>query len=96
MPGRTTGKRKCKETILQVRQRLTREQANRTKKRQKELLDLRESDSESDSEDEEDNSSEEESDSLSRLRRDLYLGLLCLFILIVLLAQWAFSTFQRR
>ena len=64
--------------------------------RQKELLDLRESDSESGSEDEEDNSSEEESDSLSLLRRDLYLGLLCLFILIVLLAHWAFSTFLRR
>ena len=94
MSGRAT--RKCKETVQQVKQRLTREQANRTKKRQKELLDLRESDSESDSEDEKDNSSEEESDSLSLLRRDLYLGLLCLFILIVLLAQWAFSTFQRR
>ena len=94
MSGRAT--RKCKETVQQVKQRLTREQANRTKKRQKELLDLRESESESDSEDEEDNSGEEESDSLSLLRRDLYLGLLCLLILIVLLAQWAFSTFQRR
>ena len=94
MSGRTT--RRCKETVQQVKQRLTREQANRTKKRQKELLDLRESDSESGSEDEEDNSSEEESDSLSLLRRDLYLGLLCLFILIVLLAHWAFSTFLRR
>ena len=94
MSGRAT--RKCKETVQQVKQRLTREQANRTKKRQKELLDLRESDSESDSEDEKDNSIEEESDSLSLLRRDLYLGLLCLFILIVLLAQWVVSTFQRR
>ena len=94
MSGRTT--RKCKETVQQVKQRLTREQANRTKKRQKELLDLRGSDSDSDSEDEEGNSSEGEGDSLSLLRRDLYLGLLCLFILIVLLAQWAFSTFQRR
>ena len=92
MSGRAT--RKCKETVQQVKQRLTREQANRTKKRQKELLDLKES--ESDSEDDKSNSSEEDSDSLSLLRRDLYLGLLCLFILIVLLAQWAFSTFQRR
>ncbi len=94
MSGRAT--RNCKETVQQVKQRLTREQANRTKKRQKELLDLRESDSESDSGDEEDNSSEEESDSLSRLRRDLYLGLLCLFTLIVLLAHWVFSTSLRR
>ena len=96
MPGRTTGKRKCKETILQVRQRLTREQANRTKKRQKELSGLRESDSESDSEDDKSNSSEEDSDSLSSLRRDLYLSLLCLVILIVILALWVVNTFQRR
>ncbi len=95
MSGRTT--RRCKETVQQVKQRLTREQANRTKKRVKELLDLRESDSDSDSEDDKGNSSsEEESDSLSLLRRDLYLGLLCLFILIVLLAHWVFSTFKRR
>ena len=94
MSGRTT--RKCKETVQQVKQRLTREQANRTKKRVKELLDLREDESNSDSEDGEDNSSEEESYSLSLLRRDLYLGLLCLLFLIVLLAQWVFSTFQRR
>ena len=94
MSGRAT--RKCKETVQQVKQRLTRAQANRTKKRQKEFLDLRESDSDSDSEDDKDNSSDETSDSLSLLRRDLYLGLLCLFILVVLLAQWVFSTFQRR
>ena len=94
MPGRTTGKRKCKETITQVRERLTREQANRTKKRQKELLDLKES--ESDSEDDKSNSSEEDSDSPSLLRRDLYLSLLCLLILIVLLALWVVNTFQRR
>ena len=94
MSGRTT--RRCKETVQQVKQRLTREQANRTKKRVKELLDLREDDSDSDSEDDKDNSSGEESDSLSLLRRDLYLGLLCLLFLIVLLAQWVFSTFQRR
>jgi hypothetical protein len=79
MSGRAT--RKCKETAQQVKQRLTREQANRTKKRVKEILDLREDDSDSDSEDDKDNSSEEDSDSLSLLRRDLYLGLLCLFIL---------------
>ncbi len=79
-----------------MKQRLTREQANRTKKRVKELLDLREDESDSDSEDDKDSSSDKDSDSLSLLRRDLYLGLLCLFILIVLLAQWAFSTFQRR
>ena len=96
MPGRTTGKRKCKETITQVRERLTREQANRAKKRQKELLDLKESDPESDSEDDKSNSSEEDSDSLSPLRRDLYLSLLCLVILIVILALWVVNTFQRR
>ena len=96
MPGRTTGKRKCKETILQVRRRLIREQANRTKKRQKELSDLKQSDSESDSEDDRSNSSEEDSDSLSSLRRELYLGLLCLVILIVILALWVVNTFQRR
>ena len=96
MPGRTTGKRKCKETITQVRERLTREQANRTKKRQKELLDLKESDPESDSEDDKSNSSEEDSDPLSSLRRDLYLGLLCIIILIVILALWVVNTFQRR
>jgi hypothetical protein len=94
MPGRTT--RRCKETVHQVKERLTREQANRTKKRVKELLDLREDDSDSDSEDGQDDSSDEDSDSLSLLRRNLYLGLLCLFILIVLLAHWVFSTFQRR
>ena len=94
MSGRTT--RRCKETVQQVKQRLTREQANRTKKRVKELLDLREDDSDSDSEDDKDNSSGEESDSLSLLRRDLYLGLLFLLFLIVLLAHWVFSTFQRR
>jgi hypothetical protein len=94
MFGRAT--RRCKETVQQVKQRLTRERVNRTKKRVKELLDLREDDSDSDSEDDKDNSIEEESDSLSLLRRDLYLGLLCLFFLIVLLAQWVFSTFQRR
>ncbi len=48
MHGRTT--RKCKETIHQVKERLVRKQANRTKKRVEELLDLREEGSESDSE----------------------------------------------
>ena len=94
MSGRAT--RKCKETVQQVKQRLTREQTNRTKKRQKELLDLKESDSESDSEDDKSNSSEEDSDPLSSLRRDLYLGLLCIIIVIVILALWVVNTFQRR
>ena len=90
MPGRTT--RKCKETLLQVRERLTREQANRTSKRIKELLDLRDSDSESDSEEEQDSSIDEGIDTLSLLRRDLYLGLLCLLLLIVLQTYWVRST----
>jgi len=47
MPGRTT--RKCKETLLQVRERLQREQANRTSKRIRELLGSGHSDSESES-----------------------------------------------
>ena len=93
MSGRVT--RKCKETVQQVKQRLTREQANRTKKRQKELLDLGESDSESDSEDDKGNSSEEDSDSLSLLRRDLYLGLLCLLLLVILVSYWVRFTCLR-
>ena len=96
MPGRTTGKRKCKETITQVRERLTREQANRTRKRVRELLGNREDSSDSDSEEEQSSSSDESVDTLSLLRRDLYLGLLCLLILIVLLALWVVNTFQRR
>jgi hypothetical protein len=40
--------RRCKETIQQVKERLVREQANRTKKRVEELLDLREEGSDSD------------------------------------------------
>jgi hypothetical protein len=50
MPGRTT--RKCKETLLQVKERLTREQANRTRNRIRELSEARISDSDSDSEEE--------------------------------------------
>ena len=89
MPGRTT--RKCKETLLQVKERLTREQANRTRNRIKELLNYRESDSDSDSEEEQSRSTNEHTDSLSELRQDLYLGLLCLWILIVLLTYWISS-----
>ena len=94
MPSRTT--RKCKETLLQVRERLTREQANRTSKRVRELLDNREYSSDSDSEEEQDSSSEESVDTLSLLRRDLYLGLLCLLLLVILLTYWVRITSLRR
>jgi hypothetical protein len=93
MPGRTT--RKCKETLLQVKERLTREQANRTSKRISELLDSRDSSSESDSEEEQDSSIDRSRDTLSLLRRDLYLGLLCLLLLIVLQNYWVRSTCLR-
>ena len=93
MPGRTT--RKCKETLLQVRERLTREQANRTSKRVRELLGSRDSESESDSEEEQDSSIDGSRDTLSLLRRDLYLGLLCLLLLIVLQNYWVRSTCLR-
>ncbi len=86
MPSRTT--RRCKETLQQVRERLTREQANKTNKRIHELLGNIDSDSESDSEDEQDSNFDERVDSLSLLRRDLYLGLLCLLLLIILLSYW--------
>jgi len=86
MPGRTT--RKCKETLLQVKERLTREQATRTRNRIKDLLGHKDIDSDSDSEEEHNSSTNEIADSLSELRRDLYLGLLCLWTLIVLLAYW--------
>jgi hypothetical protein len=89
MPGRTT--RKCKETLLQVKERLTREQANRTRKRIKELRDSGYSDSDSDSEEEQNSSINEYANFLSELRRELYLGLLCLWILIVLLTYWVRS-----
>jgi hypothetical protein len=79
-----------------VKERLVREQANRTKTRVKELLDLREEESDSDSEESQDDSIDENLDSLSLVRRDLYLGLLCLLLLIVLQAYWVSSTFLRR
>ena len=92
MPGRTIGKRKYKETLTQVRERLTREQANRTSKRIRELLDKREDSSDSDSEEEQDSSSDQSVDSLALLRRDLYLGLLCLLLLVILLSYWVSIT----
>ena len=88
MPSRTTGKSKCKETLQQVRERLTREQANRTSKRIRELLADKEDSSDSDSEEEQDSSSDKSIDTLSQLRRDLYLGLLCLLLLVILIAYW--------
>jgi hypothetical protein len=88
--------RKCKETIQQVKERLVREQANRTKKRVEELLDLREEGSDSDSEGSQDDSIDENLGSLSLVRRDLYLGLLCLLLLIVLQAYWFSITFLRK
>ena len=88
MPGRATGKRKCKETLTQVRERLTRELAYRTNKRVRELLDRREDSSDSDSEEEQDSSSDQSVDTLALLRRDLYLGLLCLLLLVILLTYW--------
>jgi hypothetical protein len=94
MHGPTT--RKCKETIQQVKERLVREQANRTKKRVEELLDLREEGSDSDSEESQDDSIDENLGSLSLVRRDLYLSLLCLLLLIVLQAYWVSITFLRR
>jgi hypothetical protein len=94
MSCRTT--RKCKETLLQVRERLTREQANRTKKRVRELLDLSEDGSDSDSEGSQEDSIDEDIESLSLIRRDLYLGLLCLLLLFMLLAYWVSITFLRR
>ncbi len=101
MPGRTT--RKCKETLLQVRERLTREQANRTSKRIRELLDSRDHSSDSDSEEEQDSSSDGSCDTLSQQWRELwygscdtlYLCLLCLLLLIVLLTYWVRITTLR-
>ena len=77
-----------KETLLQVKERLTREQATRTRNRIKELLDRKDIGSDSDSEEEHNSSTNEIEDSLSELRRDLYLGLLCLWALILLLTYW--------
>ena len=93
MPVRKT--KKCKETLQQVRERLTREQANRTSKRVRELLDLGDLESDSDSEEEQDDIIDEDPDPLSKIRRDLYLGLLCLLLLIVLLAYWVRNTSLR-
>ena len=84
------------ETLLQTKERLTRELRLRTEKRIEELLDLREEGSDSDSEGSQDNSIDENPDSLSLIRRDLYLCLLCLLLLIVLQAYWVSSTFLRR
>ena len=79
---------KCKETLLQVKERLTSEQATRTRNRIKDLLDLKDIGSDSDSEEEHNSSTNEVADSLSELRRDLHLGLRCLFTLILLLTYW--------
>ena len=95
MPGRTTGKSKCKETLTQVRERLTKEQANRTNKRIRELLDRKEDSSDSDSEEEQDSRGNQSVDSLALLRRDLYLGLLCLLLLVILVSYWARGTSLR-
>ncbi len=95
MPDRTVGKRRCKETLTQVRDRLTKEQANRTSKRIRELLEGGDS-SDSDSEKEQDSSSGVSEESLSLIRRDLYLGLLILLLLILLIPYWVSNTFLRR
>jgi hypothetical protein len=84
------------ETLLQTKERLTRELRLRTEKRIEELLELREEGSDSDSEGSQDNSIDENLDSLSLVRRDLYLCLLCLLLLIVLQAYWVSSTFLRK
>ncbi len=84
------------ETLLQTKERLTRELRLRTEKRIEELLELREEGSDSDSEGSQDNSIDENPDSLSLVRRDLYLCLLCLLLLIVLQAYWVSSTFLRK
>ena len=84
------------ETLLQTKERLTRELRLRTEKRIEELLDLREEGSDSDSEGSQDYSIDENLDSLSLVRRDLYLCLLCLLLLIVLQAYWVSSTFLRK
>jgi hypothetical protein len=90
MPSRTT--RRCKETLLQVKQRLVREQKNRTDESIRELLDDRVSESDSDSKAEQVNGVEVNNDSLSAVRRDLYLGLLSLLLLVLLQSYWFRST----
>ena len=94
MPGLTT--RKCKETLTQVRERLTREQANRTRNRVRELLNQSEEESDSESDGSQEDSIDENLDSVSLIRRDLYLGLLFLLLLILLVTYWVSSTFLRR
>ena len=71
------------------------DQASRTQKRISELLTSREEDSSSDSEEEQDSSPEVNCDPLSAVRRDLYLGVLCLLFLILLLAIWLRSVCLR-
>ena len=71
-----------------MRERLTREQANRTSKRIRELLDRKEDSSDSDSEEEQDSTGNQSVDSLALLRRDLYIGLLCLLLLVILVSYW--------
>ena len=78
-----------------MRERLTREQANRTSKRIRELLDRKEDSSDSDSEEEQDSTGNQSVDSLALLRRDLYLGLLCLLLLVILVSYWARFTSLR-
>ena len=78
-----------------MRERLTREQANRTSKRIRELLDRKEDSSDSDSEEEQDSRGNQSVDSLALLRRDLYLGLLCLLLLVILVSYWARGTSLR-
>jgi hypothetical protein len=95
MPDRTVSKRKCKETLTQVRERLTREQANRTSRRISELT-AGGYNSDSDSEEEQDSNSGVSEDSLFLIRRDLYLGLLILLLLILLIPYWVSTTFLRR
>ena len=56
------------ETLLQTKERLTRELRLRTEKRIEELLELREEGSDSDSEGSQDNSIDENPDSLSLVR----------------------------
>ena len=80
---------------MQVRERLTREQANRTRKRIKELLVTKDLSSDSDSEEELDSSSDASIDTQPLSRRVLYLALLCLLLLIVLLTNWVRITTLR-
>ena len=80
---------------MQVRERLTREQANRTRKRIKELLVTKDLSSDSDSEEEQGSSSDASIDTQPLSRRVLYLALLCLLLLIVLLTNWVRITTLR-